>query len=158
VHIKAGNFHSLQLCLDSTGKNLYAFGRSCGGQLGHSAEVPEAGSFESMPVAVYLSYDEEGNPIPNLLIKEIACGENHSLVLTYDGDVFTWRRNEAGEMGVGLDTNDEYVPRPMKVDVTKGVNKLLRKKNSAAPLKVATTSAYNQQWRKPQCRHCRNIS
>lgn len=42
-------------------------------------------------------------------ITEIACGDEHSLALNYEGKVFGWGKNEEGQLGPGHD--DVLIPR-----------------------------------------------
>ncbi|XP_061158754.1 RCC1 and BTB domain-containing protein 1-like [Syngnathus typhle] len=37
--------------------------------------------------------------IPNMKVKEVACGAHHSMVLTEDGEVFAWGYNNHGQAG-----------------------------------------------------------
>jgi len=43
-------------------------------------------------------------------VKQIACGSGHTVVLTTDGEVFTWGRGDDGRLGHG-DNGWKYVPR-----------------------------------------------
>lgn len=96
VAIAAGDSHSL--ILSDTGK-VYSFGRNSEGQLGDGTW-----SERTLPVAV--------NDIGALLghnITAIAAGDYHSLVLSSTGKVFTFGRNNKGELGQGT-KEDSNVP------------------------------------------------
>ena len=41
----------------------------------------------------------------NIFIKKISCGDNHSLLLTSDGDIYSFGYNEDGRLGVGDQLN-----------------------------------------------------
>jgi RCC1 and BTB domain-containing protein len=43
-------------------------------------------------------------------VRQIACGSGHTVVLTTDGEVFTWGRGDDGRLGHG-DNGWKYVPR-----------------------------------------------
>lgn len=129
--IAAGEQFSL--CLDSTGKNLYGFGRSCSCQLGYSETAPPAGSFVKEPVPIYLEYNSDGTPKENPVIVDISCGGSHSFALTEDGDVYSWGFGPSGALGIGNISDGDTVSRPVKVDVTNGINRI-REKRGELPL------------------------
>jgi regulator of chromosome condensation len=128
VKVEAG-FH-FSCFVNSTGKELYACGRSDYGQLGISIEQPDSGSFETTPVRVPLVYtvqqhkvtDPKGNCIVESDIAEedqpeieqISCGSTHVLVLTKAGDVYSWGFGESGACGHGK--CDDDVLRPKKLE------------------------------------------
>ncbi|GFH47758.1 hypothetical protein CTEN210_04233 [Chaetoceros tenuissimus] len=134
--IAAGEHHSL--CVDASCRRLFAFGRSCSGQLGHTGECPKPGAFEVEPVEIFLEKDKE-NPI----IEEISCGSFHSFVVTADGDVWSWGSGFHGQLGIGkLGESEDVVTLPTKADVLSGINKVRSKNNElqyqkAKVLKVA---------------------
>lgn len=43
-------------------------------------------------------------------VRQIACGSGHTVVLTTDGEVYTWGRGDDGRLGHG-DNGWKYVPR-----------------------------------------------
>ena len=46
------------------------------------------------------------------LLASIACGDNHSTVITEDGLLYVWGSNEFGQLGLGsTSTGDELLPR-----------------------------------------------
>lgn len=125
-----GGFHHSYF-VDATGKKLYTCGRGDYGQLGITFEQPDEGYFENLPVRVPLVYESQGNvsnPKENSIIEEnikeedqpvidqISAGESHALVLTKEGDVYSWGFGECGQVGQGKSDND--VTRPKKL-VTK---------------------------------------
>lgn len=133
--VAAGEHFSL--CLDSTGKKLYGFGRGDAGQLGYSESAPPAGFFTTEPVPIYLEYNANGTPKENPVIREIACGGSHSFALTKDGTLYSWGYGPSGALGVGvIGDNQDCVFRPMKVDVTNGVNRL-KQRSGEPPVSAA---------------------
>ncbi|KAL3788286.1 hypothetical protein HJC23_002860 [Cyclotella cryptica] len=116
--------------VNNTGKELYCCGRGDYGQLGISLEQPESGSFETTPIRVPLVYtiqkskvtDPKGNCIiesdiveeDQPEIEQISCGSSHVLVLTKDGDVYSWGFAEFGACGQGK--RDTDIMRPKKME------------------------------------------
>ncbi|GLD93746.1 hypothetical protein PINS_up002351 [Pythium insidiosum] len=47
-------------------------------------------------------------------VRQIGCGDSHSVALSVDGDVFTWGRGQYGQLGLGGDKRTA-VDRPTKV-------------------------------------------
>lgn len=65
-----------------------------------------------------LEYNYERNTPQKLLldnVKQIFCGDNHSIALTYLNEVYVWGNNNYGQLGVG-DNNNRNVP--MKLEFT----------------------------------------
>lgn len=91
--VSAGDSHTIAVCLDGT---VYAWGASACGQLGLNGN-------ESMP------RDSEGYPyqpvpVPIKLIsatkiKEVSCGDAHTIALTVDGKLFSWGGAGCGQLG-----------------------------------------------------------
>ena len=122
----AGGEH-FSLCLDSTGQNLYGFGRTCSGQLGNTTTTPAVGSYKVTPVPIYLEYNADGSPKANPIISQISCGGSHSFAMTGHGDVYSWGFGLSGALGVGKVGDGDCVLRPQKIDVTRGINLLNEK-------------------------------
>ncbi|ORY08112.1 RCC1/BLIP-II protein [Basidiobolus meristosporus CBS 931.73] len=107
--IIGGEHHSLAL---TEAGEVYGFGRSDSSQLGLPANLAaqdEDGNEASHKKAV-------GTPtkIPDLpAIKFIACGSNHNLALTTDGNVYSWGFGESLALGNGV---EEDVETPIKVE------------------------------------------
>jgi alpha-tubulin suppressor-like RCC1 family protein len=91
AQVSAGDYHSL--CLDRTGRNLFSFGKGALGELG-VIENPSRDFCQSQPQAVFLDHRTSVNPT----IRSIACGENHNMVVTAAGDLYTWGFGDYGEM------------------------------------------------------------
>lgn len=94
----AGGFHHSML-LTEDGK-VYSWGRGDYGQLGHgnTENVTEPKSIEVF----------ENLPSDNRVI-QISCGDNHSIAVTEQGDVYTWGFGEMCQLGHGPD-EDKNVP------------------------------------------------
>jgi hypothetical protein len=91
----AGRSHSL---VTSGKMEVWSFGAAGGfGQLGHGGPGKEA-----VPRLI--------EALNHMVVKQVAAGADHSMVLTRDGDVFTWGREYFGQLGHG-NTDDQYVPK-----------------------------------------------
>ena len=90
-----GNDHTLIL---TSNNKLYVSGNNQYGQLG-------LGDNEKRSTLTEVSSDYYNNKT----IKQIAAGGNHSLILTEDGEVYAFGRNDKGQLGLG-DRNDRNVP------------------------------------------------
>ncbi|MDZ7816227.1 MAG: hypothetical protein U5N86_09600 [Planctomycetota bacterium] len=93
VAVYAGGLHSMALLADGS---LYAWGRNVFGQLGTDSTGDSV-----TPVEVQLP--------PEISISAISAGDYHNLLLTDDGTLFAWGRNNFGQLGLA-DTEDRLVP------------------------------------------------
>jgi RCC1 and BTB domain-containing protein len=67
----------------------------------------------SYALFVHLSDQDEPTYVDALRgvgVRQIACGSGHTVVLTTDGEVYTWGRGDDGRLGHG-DNGWKYVPR-----------------------------------------------
>uniref|UniRef100_A0A673YYK1 Probable E3 ubiquitin-protein ligase HERC3 n=1 Tax=Salmo trutta TaxID=8032 RepID=A0A673YYK1_SALTR len=54
-------------------------------------------------------------PVGNLnQVIQVACGDQHSIALTQDGNVFTWGQNSSGQLGLGKGEPSTLSPQPVK--------------------------------------------
>ena len=102
VAVAAGDDHSLALGSNGT---LYAWGYNGYGQLGNGTETNE-----DTPVAVIFG--------PGVKATAIAAGENFSLALGSDGNVYAWGDGNLGALGQG---NQNVSILPVKVPLPSGV-------------------------------------
>ena len=111
--VAGGAHHSLALAGGEgteEGGAVYAWGRSDYGQLGGGKAVMgggEAGSFHPHPIEVPIPADS-GGP------KALSVGENHNLVLTTKGGVYSWGFGEMGQLGHFKD-EDELSPKAINL-------------------------------------------
>ena len=103
VQIAAGANHNMVLTSDGA---VYTWGWNYHGQLGNNTKTNS-----NTIVAVQTI----GTPIAGKKIVKIAAGQGHSLALTDDGMVYTWGRNDTGQLGNNATTN---VMLPVTVTVT----------------------------------------
>ena len=124
--------------LDSTGKELYTCGRGDYGQLGITMEQPDPGYLENLPCRVPLVYNPSGtvsNPKENSIkvediveedqpeIEQISCGSTHMLILTKEGDAYSWGFGSQGATGQGNSDEDILMPKKLssKIKNAQGV-------------------------------------
>ena len=112
-----GGYHN-SFFVGGAGKHLYSCGRGDYGQLGVTLETGDIGFFLSTPVRVPLVYDvkTQGNiskPTKNCIVEEtidedeqpeieqLASGSSahHAIVITKNGDVYSWGYGENGQCG-----------------------------------------------------------
>jgi alpha-tubulin suppressor-like RCC1 family protein len=93
--ISAGHEHSLV----TTGKigEIWSFGDGQFGKLGHGGDGHEA-----VPRLI--------EALSRVMVKQVAAGTYDSMVLTRDGDVFTWGHGGFGRLGHG-NTDRQLVPK-----------------------------------------------
>ena len=93
VLIATGLAHTM--CLATDGR-VYAFGNNLKGQLGlgHKTSTPT-------PTPIYSLSGSE--------VIDLACGDEHSIALTSKNCVYSWGRNDRGQLGLGT-TNDQDTP------------------------------------------------
>ncbi|KAI4456139.1 ubiquitin-protein ligase e3a-related [Holotrichia oblita] len=94
--VACGASHSL--ALNQWGQ-VFAWGSDNYGQLGL-----QLGSDNVQPVPKILK------ALATYHVIQIACGENHSIALTNNGDLFAWGANNCGQLGIGTVTAQESNP------------------------------------------------
>ena len=92
IQISTGKLHTLALTKNG---EIYAFGNNDYGQLGLGHNI-----IQIMSILV--------TEAPNNII-QTAIGSNHSLCLTNDGHIYSFGKNENGQLGLG-DNNDKNIP------------------------------------------------
>ncbi|CEP64785.1 Ran guanyl-nucleotide exchange factor LALA0_S13e02960g [Lachancea lanzarotensis] len=124
-HIASGENHSFALSNDG---KLFSWGLNQFGQCGVTEEV-EDGALVTIPTEVLLP---EGTKV-----KMVAAGEHHSLVLSEEGELFTFGRLDMFEIGIAKDKLPEqtYIDahnKPRAVPVPTKLVDVPRFKNIAA--------------------------
>lgn len=92
------------LAVSKKHKQVYSWGWGDFGRLGH-------GDCSDVFLPQQISF------FNNIPIKQVACGDTHTLVATETGELFTFGRNQNGQLGHG-NTNDMLSPK--QVDDLKG--------------------------------------
>jgi len=82
---------------DLDGLAVFTWGRGEDGQLG-------LGDTSDQDEPTYV------DALRGVGVRQIACGSGHTVVLTTDGEVFTWGRGDDGRLGHGCN-GWKYVPR-----------------------------------------------
>lgn len=110
IQLATGDNHILALTKKG---NVYSWGINQLGQLGLGEQ--EIGEIKGPSLIDPKLFGDK-------IITQISCGINHSLVLTEDGEVYSWGFNEDGQLGVG-----DFLKRaePSLVPLSKKVIKLL---------------------------------
>lgn len=83
--IACGEGHAMVL---TEGNEVYSWGNNAYGQLGHGNR-----DAEKLPKRIDFLLEHE--------IKTIACGSNHSMVVTADGQLLVWGNGANGRLGLG---------------------------------------------------------
>ncbi|XP_078498932.1 protein RCC2 [Lissotriton helveticus] len=105
--------------------NLYSFGCPEYGQLGHNTDgkfIARANRIEydceqiprRVPIFIEKTRDGQVLPVPNVVVRDAACGTNHALVLDSQKRVFSWGFGGYGRLG-HAEQKDEMVPRLVKL-------------------------------------------
>jgi alpha-tubulin suppressor-like RCC1 family protein len=115
--MSAGDGHSV--CVSKSGL-VYAWGASACGQLGLDGDekMPrdsEGYPYQPIPIPVRM--------ISDIKVKDVACGDAHTLALTIDGKLFSWGGAGCGQLGhpninnMSRDAdNCPYQPQPRFID------------------------------------------
>jgi len=93
IQISAGGAHSM--ALDSEG-NIYAWGWGGEGQLGNGEN-----NNSNVPILV----KKEDTGLEGKTIKKVMAGGMFSMVLTSDGSLYSWGKNNYGQIGDGTTNN-----------------------------------------------------
>jgi alpha-tubulin suppressor-like RCC1 family protein len=109
--ISAGGSHSL--VTSSKIGEIWSFGSGQVGKLGHGGVGNEA-----VPRLI--------ETLNHVVVKQVAAGLYHSMVLTHGGDVFTWGYGYLGQLGHG-NTDSQNVPKRVEsltnvTDIAAGMN------------------------------------
>ncbi|XP_075696677.1 protein RCC2 [Rhinoderma darwinii] len=105
--------------------NLYSFGCPEYGQLGHNSDgkyIARAQRIEydceliPRRIAIFIEKTKDGQvlPVTNVVVRDIACGTNHTLALDSQKRVFSWGFGGYGRLG-HTEQKDEMVPRLVKL-------------------------------------------
>ena len=112
MQVAAGATHSLALATDGT---IYAWGKNEYGQLGNDSTINSP-----IPVAVKTT----GTSMDGKKIIQIHAGYEHSLALASDGTVYTWGRNNFGQLGKN-DATDAHIPATVRTLGTPMAGKII---------------------------------
>jgi E3 ubiquitin-protein ligase HERC2 len=95
--------------------SAFSWGNGNDGQLGHYPEKSGVmNSYTELSPREILSLEGD--------VVDVACGLAHSAAVLADGRVFTWGKNECGQLGLGPDNKErKSVPIPSEVEALRGV-------------------------------------
>jgi len=79
--------------------NVYSFGNNYHGQLGFGEPFLGSKTIHNIKINSFMPYN----------VIHVSADNDHSLILTNDGYVYTFGDNECGQLGLG-DKNDRYIP------------------------------------------------
>lgn len=112
-----GNYFTMVL---TTNHEVYAWGDNGNGLLG----LRDTGQ-------IWITTPTRVKALKNLKVKKIACGSNHAIVITEDGEVYVWGDNISGWLGLGENAG-KYVLTPTRVPNFKGVREVACSLNMTA--------------------------
>ncbi|XP_022438017.1 E3 ISG15--protein ligase HERC5 isoform X3 [Delphinapterus leucas] len=92
IQITCGDYHSLAL---SKGGELFAWGQNSDGQLGVGR------IFASVPTPQIVEH------LSGVPLVQISAGEAHSMALSMSGNIYSWGRNDCGQLGLGHTDNKD---------------------------------------------------
>ncbi|XP_066150994.1 probable E3 ubiquitin-protein ligase HERC4 isoform X3 [Euwallacea fornicatus] len=98
THVACGATHSA--ALNQWGQ-VFSWGSDFHGQLG-------------------LQLGENIQPVPKIVrtlasqhVVQLACGQRHTIALANNGDILAWGANNFGQLGLGVSSSSETVPKPV---------------------------------------------
>lgn len=103
--MEGGTHHSVVLTNDG---EVYTFGRADSGQLG-TQDTCQTGDFKDRPQKVLFAANS-ARTSERVVVRSIAAGSNHALVLTEANSIYSWGYGDMLALGNGLE-QDEYKPR-----------------------------------------------
>ncbi|XP_012502611.1 PREDICTED: E3 ISG15--protein ligase HERC5 [Propithecus coquereli] len=92
IQITCGDYHSLAL---SKGGELFAWGQNVHGQLGLGSTFPSTPTPEMV------------ESLAGVPLVQISAGEAHSMALSMSGNVYSWGKNDFGQLGLGHTDNKD---------------------------------------------------
>jgi alpha-tubulin suppressor-like RCC1 family protein len=98
--VKSISFNFLHIVALDFDNNVWVFGNNDRGQLG-------LGDNFDRPIPKMISFDALG--LPKLNFKSIVTGESHTVALDINNNVWTFGRNNVGQLGLG-DTRERAIP------------------------------------------------
>ncbi|XP_059521644.1 E3 ISG15--protein ligase HERC5-like isoform X2 [Myotis daubentonii] len=92
IQITCGDYHSLAL---SKGGELFAWGQNLDGQLGLGRIL------DSTPTPQLVEH------LSGVPLAQISAGKAHSMALSMSGNIYSWGRNDCGQLGLGHTDNED---------------------------------------------------
>jgi alpha-tubulin suppressor-like RCC1 family protein len=102
VKAACGDVHSLALTAEGA---LYCFGGGSFGQLG-------LGNIKNLPVDVddcpFMPVPKHIDTFRHIKLAQVACGDSHSVAVTFDGEFYAWGAAACGQLGI---EDFQHLPR-----------------------------------------------
>lgn len=117
--VAAGISHTCVLCDDG---NVYAWGQGLYGVLGHGSNQPSL--VPKMIEEFQILRTEAAEEGITLTIKKLSAADEYSGVVTSDGNLYTWGKNDRGQMGVGAGIGIDLVESenlPTEIDFSQAL-------------------------------------
>ena len=92
---------------------VYVWGTDVKGQLG-SSNIANLKSSENDSEEFRRNYPRILIGLKDLIIKEVCCGNEHSLAVTIEGNLWAWGHNDVTQLGIGT-TAGSYINQPERV-------------------------------------------
>ncbi|MEA2077555.1 MAG: T9SS type A sorting domain-containing protein [Candidatus Marinimicrobia bacterium] len=106
IAVALGEYYSLALAADGT---VYSWGCNDDGQLGNNSTTQS-----NVPIKVLKGVYSEGTAYlgdnSSNKMTAIALGKSHSIALAADGTLYSWGRNDDGQLGDGTEDIDRLTP------------------------------------------------
>ncbi|XP_063773158.1 probable E3 ubiquitin-protein ligase HERC6 isoform X2 [Pseudophryne corroboree] len=99
VDVSCGSNHSVAICNEG---NVFTWGEGTHGQLG-SGQFPQQ---TPSPRRI--------TGLSDIKIIQISCGHYHTIALSEDSNVFSWGKNDVGQLGLGNQIADHASPQLVK--------------------------------------------
>ncbi|XP_044159286.1 probable E3 ubiquitin-protein ligase HERC6 isoform X3 [Bufo gargarizans] len=99
VDVSCGSNHSVAICSD---RNIFTWGGGSQGQLG-LGQFPQN---SRIPRKITVLSD--------IRIIQISCGHFHTVALSEDCNVFSWGKNDFGQLGLGKQMPNQAIPQVVK--------------------------------------------
>ncbi|KAF4650914.1 CCA tRNA nucleotidyltransferase, mitochondrial, partial [Perkinsus chesapeaki] len=118
IDLGGGDGHSVALLGNGT---VYSWGDGSQGQLGYPVDGAALGMHAGSKVLEGRRYVDVPRRVEGILgecyIVSVACGANHTLVLSLDGQAFAFGRPDHGQLGFGPIGRSSRCSDPVRVDV-----------------------------------------
>ncbi|KAM5191264.1 putative E3 ubiquitin-protein ligase HERC6 [Mantella aurantiaca] len=96
IDMSCGLNHSVAICSEG---NIFTWGNGLHGELG-SGQMPQQ---SSIPRRI--------TGLCDIKIIQVACGHYHTVALSEDSSVYSWGKNDAGQLGLGYKTTNHASPQ-----------------------------------------------
>ncbi len=132
VKISVGNSHTMALTKDGT---VYSWGKNSCGELGIN-------SINNSNYATQVKNTSGNGYLENII--DISCGDESSSAIDKNGVIYTWGKNDYGQLGIG-NTNNQKLPQIFQEE--NGIKIAQNLRNTAVLLQngqVVTCGDYNK--------------